>query len=71
MRRLIAAAALLSAALLVAGCSTTPPQNTEDNKATGSATLTIGIADDLPGVSLKTDEGYAGFDIDTANYVAG
>ncbi|MFE6994986.1 glutamate ABC transporter substrate-binding protein [Microbacterium sp. NPDC057659] len=71
MRRLIAAAALLSAALLVAGCSATPPQNTEDNKATGSGTLTIGIADDLPGVSLKTDEGYAGFDIDTANYVAG
>ena len=72
MRRLaLVAAALAAGAVLVAGCSATPPSSTGDNTATGSATLTIGIADDLPGVSLKTDAGYAGFDVDTANYVAG
>ena len=72
MRRLAAAAlSLVAASVLVSGCSSAAPQNTGDNSATGSGTLTIGIADDLPGVSLKTDSGYAGFDIDTANYVAG
>lgn len=72
MRRLaLVAAALAAGTVLVAGCSASPPSSTGDNTATGSATLTIGIADDLPGVSLKTDAGYAGFDVDTANYVAG
>ncbi|OZB85774.1 MAG: glutamate-binding protein [Microbacterium sp. 14-71-5] len=72
MRRLAAAAlSLVAASVLVSGCSSGTPQNTGDNSATGSGTLRIGIADDLPGVSLKTDSGYAGFDIDTANYVAG
>jgi len=72
MRRLAATAwGLVAASVLVSGCSSGTPQNTGDNSATGSGTLTIGIADDLPGVSLKTDSGYAGFDIDTANYVAG
>ncbi|MBS1896284.1 MULTISPECIES: glutamate ABC transporter substrate-binding protein [unclassified Microbacterium] len=70
-RHAIAAAVLVASAVLVSGCSSTPPKSTGDNNATGSATVTIGIADDLPGVSLKTDAGYAGFDIDTANYVAG
>lgn len=72
MRRLsLVAMGLVAVSMLVAGCSSATPQNTGDNNATGSATLTIGIADDLPGVSLKTDAGYVGFDIDTANYVAG
>ncbi|MBS1672369.1 MAG: glutamate ABC transporter substrate-binding protein [Actinobacteria bacterium] len=71
MRRHAAAVGLIAVVLVAAGCSGTLPTNTGDNNATGSSTLTIGIADDLPGVSLKTDSGYAGFDIDTANYVAG
>ena len=69
--RIAAATGLLAVALLVSGCSAALPQTTGNNDATGTDTLTIGIADDLPGVSLKTDAGYAGFDIDTANYVAG
>ena len=72
MRRLSPVAiGLLAVSVLAAGCSSTVPKSTGDNSATGSGTLTIGIADDLPGVSLKTDSGYAGFDVDTANYVAG
>lgn len=57
---------------VLAGCSSgSGPTEATANGATGSAKLTIGIADDEPGISLKTDNGYAGFDIDTANYVAG
>ncbi|WP_029137930.1 glutamate ABC transporter substrate-binding protein [Nakamurella lactea] len=58
---------------VLAGCSSgsAGPAEATDNGATGNAKLTIGIADDEPGVSIKTDNGYAGFDIDTANYVAG
>ncbi len=41
------------------------------NGATGDKRLTIGIADDEPGVSMRVGNGYAGFDIETANYVAG
>lgn len=58
-------------AAALGGCSSPPPTSTGDNEATGDGTLTIGVAGDLPGISLKTDDGYAGFDIDTANYVAG
>lgn len=60
------------AALGLAGCSSggggTAPT---ENEATGDATITIGIADDQPGVSAKAGASYQGFDIDTANYVAG
>jgi glutamate transport system substrate-binding protein len=61
----------LVAATLTA-CSSTPaaaPPTT--NAATGTGRLTIGIADDEPGVSAKSGASYAGFDIDVANYVAG
>lgn len=70
-RRSVAALGAVLLAIL-AGCSSgSGAAGTTDNGATGTAKLTIGIADDEPGVSLKTDSGYAGFDIDTANYVAG
>lgn len=63
---------VMVAALVFAGCSSggTGTAPTE-NDATGDATITIGIADDQPGVSLKVGSSYQGFDIDTANYVAG
>lgn len=72
MRRLAAALiGVVVGAAAISGCSSPPPTSTGDNDATGDGTLTIGVAGDLPGISLKTDDGYAGFDIDTANYVAG
>ena len=62
----------IAAALALAGCSSggtgTAPTK---NDATGDAKITIGIADDEPGVGLKDGASYRGFDIDTANYVAG
>lgn len=72
MRRLAAVLiGIVVGAAAVSGCSAPPPTSTGDNDASGDGTLTIGVAGDLPGISLKTDDGYAGFDIDTANYVAG
>ncbi|KJL47954.1 ABC transporter glutamine-binding protein GlnH precursor [Microbacterium hydrocarbonoxydans] len=72
MRRLTAVlVGAIVCAAAISGCSQTPPTSTGDNEASGDGSLTIGVAGDLPGISLKTDEGYAGFDIDTANYVAG
>jgi glutamate transport system substrate-binding protein len=63
------AAAVLGGTLV--GCSGTPAPPTTDNGASGTGRLTIGIADDEPGVSQKSGSGYAGFDIETAQYVAG
>jgi glutamate transport system substrate-binding protein len=65
----LAAAALVGGVLV--GCSSTPNTPTTDNGATGTGKLTIGIADDEPGVSAKSGSTYAGFDIETAQYVAG
>lgn len=65
-----AAAASLVVGVLV-GCSSTPTAPTTDNGASGTGRLTIGIADDEPGVSAKSGSTYAGFDIETAQYVAG
>ena len=65
---LVLAATLAS----VTACSSTPSTDpATSNDATGSGSLTIGISDDEPGVSAKAGSGYAGFDIDVANYVAG
>ncbi|WP_218917443.1 glutamate ABC transporter substrate-binding protein [Luteipulveratus mongoliensis] len=50
------------------GASPTPATS---NGATGNGKITIGISGDLPGLSLKAGASYSGFDIDTANFVAG
>lgn len=69
-------AALAASAVLVAGmaaCSSGEQSDPgiTDNGATGDAKMTIGIASDEPGVSLQNGDTYAGFDIDTAQFVAG
>ena len=63
-----AAIATVSLAACSSGAEGSPP---EDNGATGDARITIGIASDEPGVSEKVGADYQGFDIDTANFVAG
>jgi glutamate transport system substrate-binding protein len=71
-QRTALAAVLVVVAATLTACSSTPePSAATTNEATGTGTLTIGIADDEPGVSAKAGTGYAGFDIDVANYVAG
>lgn len=59
---------VLAAATTLAACSTKTPITLPS--ATGTGTITIGIATDEPGVSLKTGKTYSGFDIDVARYVA-
>ncbi len=69
-RSLIAVA--IAATTVLAGCSSSGDSGAPtDNSATGTGTIRIGIADDLPGVSIQDGDDYSGFDIDTANYVAG
>lgn len=64
--------AAVVATVIVAGCSSGADGSApEDNGATGDAKITIGVADDEPGLSEKDGSSYKGFDIDTADYVAG
>ena len=48
------------------GPGSTPPPVT----STAAEGLTIGISFDEPGIGLKTDSGYTGFDVQTATYIA-
>ncbi len=59
---------LVLAATTLAACSSSKPVAMPS--ATGTGTITIGIATDEPGVSLKSGRTYSGFDIDVARYVA-
>ncbi len=71
-RRLLSCLAAMALVGAMAACSSSPNTTpATDNGATGNGKLTIGIASDEPGVSLRTNDGYTGFDIDTAEYVAG
>jgi glutamate transport system substrate-binding protein len=73
VRTLLVSVAASALAISLAGCGggNDPATTPTDNGASGSGRLTIGIADDEPGLSTKSGSGYVGFDIDVANYVAG
>lgn len=75
-RTALATLATAALALGLAACTSTPTTTASSSSSSvaagGSGTkLTIGIADDEPGVSIKSGSGYEGFDIATATYVAG
>lgn len=70
-RAVVTAAVVALTGGALAACSSGSTAPTTDNGASGTGKLTIGIADDEPGVSVKSGKGYAGFDIETAQYVAG
>ena len=59
--RLLAAIAIFTV-LASAGCRPDPQ--------TGTGSMRIGISLDRPGMAIRTERGYAGFDIDIANFVA-
>ncbi len=69
-----AGATAIAIALVLTGCSSSDerpnPSPSTVSGATTDGKLTIGIAFDQPGLSLKTGDSYSGFDIDTATYVA-
>lgn len=75
LRKITAAGATAIAVLLVlSACSSSDERpNLSPSTVAGATTngkLTIGIAFDQPGLSLKTGDSFSGFDVDTATYVA-
>jgi glutamate transport system substrate-binding protein len=69
-----AAATAIAIGLVLSGCSSSDerpnPSPATVSGATPNGKLTIGIAFDQPGLSIKDGDTYSGFDIDTAVYVA-
>jgi len=63
-----------SAAVLALAVAATACGSSDNNKSSGSSggskKITIGIKFDQPGIGQKTPQGYAGFDVDVATYVA-
>src|SRR6476620_12282399 len=75
LRKFIAAGATaITFMLVLSGCSSSDerpnPSPATVSGATPNGKLTIGIAFDQPGLSIKDGDTYSGFDIDTAVYVA-
>jgi glutamate transport system substrate-binding protein len=63
VNRVLRAAAVVAAlALSVTACG--------GKAGSGGKQLTVGIKFDQPGLGLKTGEGYTGFDVDVAKYIA-
>jgi glutamate transport system substrate-binding protein len=69
-----AAATAIAIGLVLSGCSSSDerpnPSPATVSGATPNGELTIGIAFDQPGLSIKDGDTYSGFDVDTAVYVA-
>ncbi|WP_151477619.1 glutamate ABC transporter substrate-binding protein [Streptomyces albicerus] len=66
-----ASAAVLALALTATACgSDDKDSDSADTGAGGDKKITIGIKFDQPGVGQKTPQGYEGFDVDVATYVA-
>lgn len=71
-RRAAVGLGALALGLGVAACSSDSSQtSTSTSSPSGTGTIRIGVATDEPGVSLKEGSTYSGFDIKTAEYVAG
>ncbi|MEV8128218.1 glutamate ABC transporter substrate-binding protein [Streptomyces sp. NPDC085944] len=60
-----ASAAVLALALTATACG-----GDDDSSGGGDKKITIGIKFDQPGLGQKTPDGYEGFDVDVATYVA-
>ncbi|CAL2071320.1 MULTISPECIES: glutamate ABC transporter substrate-binding protein [Streptomyces] len=60
-------AAVLALSLAATACG---GDKKDDNGSSGGKKIAIGIKFDQPGLGQKTPQGYAGFDVDVATYVA-
>ncbi|GGN71938.1 glutamate-binding protein [Streptomyces albiflavescens] len=65
-----ASAAVLALALAATACGSDNDKDSGSSPSGGSKKITIGIKFDQPGIGQKTPQGYAGFDVDVATYVA-
>lgn len=70
LRKVTAAtAAVLALATAATACSS-GDKNDGGSSSGGDKTIKIGIKFDQPGIGQKTPQGYSGFDVDVATYVA-
>ncbi|WP_037682282.1 glutamate ABC transporter substrate-binding protein [Streptomyces griseus] len=63
-----ASAAVLALAVTATACGSDDKDS--GGSSGGGKTITVGIKFDQPGIGQKTPQGYAGFDVDVATYVA-
>ncbi|MEW2569874.1 glutamate ABC transporter substrate-binding protein [Streptomyces sp. NPDC047070] len=71
LRRVTAAsAAVLALAVAATACGSDDKDDSSSSSGGGNKKITIGIKFDQPGIGQKTPDGYAGFDVDVATYVA-
>jgi glutamate transport system substrate-binding protein len=66
-----ASAAVLALALAATACGSSDDKDSgSSSSGGGNKKITVGIKFDQPGIGQKTPQGYAGFDVDVATYVA-
>ncbi|MFH9584361.1 glutamate ABC transporter substrate-binding protein [Streptomyces luteogriseus] len=71
LRKVTAASATVFAlALTATACGGDNSSGGDSGTDGGGKTITVGIKFDQPGLGQKTPQGYAGFDVDVATYVA-
>ncbi|MFC9686797.1 glutamate ABC transporter substrate-binding protein [Streptomyces sp. NPDC056948] len=70
LRKVTAASATIFALALTATACGGNNSTGGDSGSDGGKTITVGIKFDQPGLGQKTPQGYAGFDVDVATYVA-
>ncbi|MET8947265.1 glutamate ABC transporter substrate-binding protein [Streptomyces sp. NPDC004542] len=65
-----ASAAVLALAVAATACGSNKKDKEGGSSGSGGDKITIGIKFDQPGIGQKTPQGYTGFDVDVATYVA-
>ncbi|MEU6007844.1 glutamate ABC transporter substrate-binding protein [Streptomyces sp. NPDC047453] len=70
LRKVTAASAVVLALALSATACGSNDKKDEGSSGGGGKKITVGIKFDQPGLGQKTPQGYSGFDVDVAKYVA-
>ncbi|MBT3152321.1 glutamate ABC transporter substrate-binding protein [Streptomyces sp. CHD11] len=65
-----ASAAVFALALTATACGGDDSKDSDSSSSGGGEKITVGIKYDQPGLGQKTPQGYEGFDVDVATYVA-
>ncbi|SFF92105.1 glutamate ABC transporter substrate-binding protein [Streptomyces mirabilis] len=71
LRKVTAASAVVLALAVTATACGSDDKKDSGSSGSGGGKITVGIKFDQPGIGQKTPQGYAGFDVDVATYVAG
>lgn len=70
LRKVTAASAAVLALAITATACGSDDKDSSSSSGGGDKKITIGIKFDQPGIGQKTPQGYSGFDVDVATYVA-